>query len=82
MIINAKVVVFIKILRFFFQIHSEDDYDDECFITPEEVKEFKSKSIMVNEKRMKLRETLQKRFAQFCVNGPAPQLIFQTKYAE
>lgn len=55
--------------------HSEDD--EECYITAEEVREFKSKSRQVYEKRRELRETLQKRFAQFCHNG----LLVQSKYA-
>ncbi|KAJ8967503.1 hypothetical protein NQ314_002818 [Rhamnusium bicolor] len=59
--------------------HSDDD--DECYITPEEVREFKSNNRQVFEKRQELRETLQKRFAQFCVNGPVPRLLVQTKYA-
>nr|CAI5828469.1 unnamed protein product [Callosobruchus analis] len=59
--------------------HYEDD--ETCFITPEEVREFESNSRQVNEKRLELREMLQKRFAQFCVNGPVPRFLFQTKYA-
>ncbi|KAH1003209.1 gametogenetin-binding protein 2-like isoform X2 [Dendroctonus ponderosae] len=60
---------------------SEDDED--CYITAEEVREFKSKSRQIYEKRRELRETLQKRFAQFCHNGPliVPRLLVQTKYA-
>lgn len=69
-------------MKISFQIHSDDDCDDECYITPEEVREFKSKSRLVYEKRMELREILQKRFAQFCVNGPAPRLLFQSDYAD
>lgn len=63
------------------EVHSEDD--EECYITAEEVREFKSKSRQVFEKRQELRETLQKRFAQFCHNGPltVPRLLVQTKYA-
>ncbi|VEN36955.1 unnamed protein product [Callosobruchus maculatus] len=63
------------------ECHSEDEDDDTCFITPEEVREFESNSRQVNEKRLELREMLQKRFAQFCVNGPVPRFLFQTKYA-
>ncbi|XP_066157364.1 gametogenetin-binding protein 2-like isoform X1 [Euwallacea fornicatus] len=63
------------------EVHSEDD--EQCYITPEEVREFKSKSRQVYEKRRELRETLQKRFAQFCHNGSftVPRLLVQTKYA-
>ncbi|KAL1490924.1 hypothetical protein ABEB36_011596 [Hypothenemus hampei] len=50
------------------EVHSEDD--EECYITAEEVREFKSRSRQVYEKRRELRDTLQKRFAQFCHNGP------------
>ncbi|XP_049823669.1 gametogenetin-binding protein 2-like isoform X2 [Aethina tumida] len=62
--------------------HSEDD-DNDCYITAEEVREFKNNSRQVYEQRRELRETLQKRFAQFCVNGPlqVPRLLVQTKYA-
>ncbi|XP_050310131.1 gametogenetin-binding protein 2-like isoform X2 [Anthonomus grandis grandis] len=59
------------------EVHSEED--EECYITAEEVREFKSRSRQVYEKRLELRETLQKRFAQFCHNGPS--LLAQTKYA-
>ncbi|XP_030749471.1 gametogenetin-binding protein 2-like [Sitophilus oryzae] len=64
------------------EVHSEDD-NEECYITAEEVREFKSRNRQVYEKRQELRETLQKRFAQFCVNGPltVPRLLVQTKYA-
>ncbi|KAG5884357.1 hypothetical protein JTB14_030796 [Gonioctena quinquepunctata] len=62
------------------EIHSEDD-DEECYITAEEVREFKSNSRQVLEKRQELRETLQKRFAQFCVDGPVPRILLQTNYA-
>ncbi|XP_060528103.1 gametogenetin-binding protein 2-like isoform X2 [Cylas formicarius] len=63
------------------EVHSEDD--EEYFITAEEVREFKSRSRQVYEKRQELRDTLQKRFAQFCVNGPlqVPDIFVQTKYA-
>ncbi|XP_076251366.1 gametogenetin-binding protein 2-like [Rhynchophorus ferrugineus] len=63
------------------EVHSEDD--EECYITAEEVREFKSRSRQVYEKRQELREILQKRFAQFCVTGPltVPRLLVQTKYA-
>uniref|UniRef100_A0A6P7GCG2 Gametogenetin-binding protein 2-like n=1 Tax=Diabrotica virgifera virgifera TaxID=50390 RepID=A0A6P7GCG2_DIAVI len=60
--------------------HSDDD-DDECYITPEEVREFKNNNSRVYEKRLELRETLQKRFAQFCASGPVPRILLQTKYA-
>ncbi|XP_018568036.1 gametogenetin-binding protein 2-like isoform X3 [Anoplophora glabripennis] len=60
--------------------HSEDD-DEDCFITAEEVREFKSNNRQVYEQRLELRETLQKRFAQFCADGPVPRLLVQTKYA-
>ncbi|KAJ8912903.1 hypothetical protein NQ315_017233 [Exocentrus adspersus] len=60
--------------------HSDDD-DEDCYITPEEVREFKSNSRQVYEKRLELRETLQKRFAQFCADGPVPRLLIQSKYA-
>ncbi|XP_074031252.1 gametogenetin-binding protein 2-like isoform X2 [Leptinotarsa decemlineata] len=60
--------------------HSDDD-DEECYITPEEVREFKNNSRQVYEKRQELRETLQKRFAQFCVDGPVPRILLQTNYA-
>ncbi|KAJ8967311.1 hypothetical protein NQ317_013780 [Molorchus minor] len=62
-------------------LESHSDDDDECYITAEEVREFKSKSRQVFEKRQELREILQNRFAQFCVNGPVPRLLIQTKYA-
>ncbi|CAH1104268.1 unnamed protein product [Psylliodes chrysocephalus] len=61
------------------EVYSEDD--DECYITPEEVREFKSNNRQVYEKRQELRETLQKRFAQFCMDGPVPHILLQTKYA-
>ncbi|CAG9860789.1 unnamed protein product [Phyllotreta striolata] len=61
------------------EVYSEDD--DECYITAEEVREFKSNNRQVYEKRKELRETLQKRFAQFCINGPVPHIFLQTKYA-
>ncbi|CAH0554591.1 unnamed protein product [Brassicogethes aeneus] len=62
--------------------HSDED-DSDCYITPEEVREFKSNSRQVYEQRQELRETLQKRFAQFCVNGPlqVPRLPIQAKFA-
>ncbi|CAH1957682.1 unnamed protein product [Acanthoscelides obtectus] len=63
------------------ECHSEDEDDETCVITPEEVREFESNSRQVNEKRLQLREMLQKRFAQFCANGPVPRFLFQTKYA-
>ncbi|CAG9763905.1 unnamed protein product [Ceutorhynchus assimilis] len=50
------------------EVNREEDV--ECFITAEEVREFKSRSRQVYEKRRELRETLQKRFAQFCHQGP------------
>ncbi|CAH1154074.1 unnamed protein product [Phaedon cochleariae] len=62
------------------EVHSDDD-DEECYITPEEVREFESNNRQVFEKRQELRETLQKRFAQFCVEGPVPRILLQTKYA-
>ncbi|XP_072382991.1 gametogenetin-binding protein 2-like [Diabrotica undecimpunctata] len=60
--------------------HSDDD-DEECYITPEEVREFNNNNSRVYEKRLELRETLQKRFAQFCASGPVPRILLQTKYA-
>ncbi|KAL3268221.1 hypothetical protein HHI36_007345 [Cryptolaemus montrouzieri] len=64
-------------------LDDNSDDDDSCFITPEEVIEFKNNNRQVYEKRKELRETLQSRFAQFCVNGPltVPRLLVQTKYA-
>lgn len=61
---------------------NSDDDDDNCFITPEEVTEFKNNNRQVLEKRKELRETLRNRFAQFCVNGPlqVPRLTLQSKY--
>jgi len=59
------------------------DNDSDCYITAEEVQEFQSNNRQVYEKRQQLRETLQKRFAQLCVNGPlqVPRMLVQTKYA-
>ncbi|KAK9876922.1 hypothetical protein WA026_015957 [Henosepilachna vigintioctopunctata] len=64
-------------------LDDNSDEDDSCFITQEEVNEFKNNNRQVYEKRLELRETLQSRFAQFCVNGPltVPRLLIQTKYA-
>lgn len=55
-----------------FQDHFYCDDDSNCYITAEEVREFKSKNGQVVEKRQQLRETLLKRFALFCVNGSMP----------
>lgn len=59
------------------------DNDSDCYITAEEVKEFQTNNRQVYEKRQQLRETLQKRFAQLCVNGPlqVPRMLVQSKYA-
>ncbi|KAF5273798.1 hypothetical protein FQA39_LY00913 [Lamprigera yunnana] len=58
------------------------DNDSDCYITAEEVREFQNNNRQVYEKRQELRETLQKRFAQLCVNGPlqVPRPLVQTKY--
>lgn len=60
-----------------------DEDDSDCYITAEEVREFKSNNREVYEKRQELREILKSRFAQFCMNGPlqVPRLLIQTKYA-
>ncbi|KAK4875598.1 hypothetical protein RN001_012020 [Aquatica leii] len=59
------------------------DNEGDCYITAEEVQEFQSNNRHVYEQRQELRETLQKRFAQLCVNGPlqVPRMLVQTKYA-
>lgn len=55
--------------------------DADCFITPEEVDEFKSNNRKVSEEREQLRETLRKRFAQLCANGllHVPGFLVQSK---
>lgn len=62
--------------------HFYSDDDSDCYITPEEVQEFKVNNSQVYEMRQQLRETLQKRFAQLCVNGPlqVPRLLVPTKF--
>ncbi|XP_022901319.1 gametogenetin-binding protein 2-like [Onthophagus taurus] len=62
--------------------HFYSDDDSDCYITPEEVQEFKVNNSRVYEMRQQLRETLQKRFAQLCVNGPlqVPRLLTPTKF--
>lgn len=44
--------------------------DEECYIPAEEVQEFKAKQRNVTEQRQQLRQKLQKRFAQMCINRP------------
>ncbi|KAI4460999.1 gametogenetin-binding protein 2 [Holotrichia oblita] len=63
--------------------HFYSDDDSECYITPEEVQEFKTNNRKVCEMRQQLRETLQKKFAQLCVNGPlqVPRILVPTKFA-
>lgn len=64
-----------------FQDHFYCDDDNDCYITAEEVREFKNNNRQVFEKRQQLRETLLKRFAQFCVNGPSqtPRIQVQSR---
>ncbi|KAJ3642523.1 hypothetical protein Zmor_025292 [Zophobas morio] len=62
---------------------SEDEDDNNCKLTPEEVWEFENSHKHLVEKRQELREALKKRFIDFCVYGPlpVPRLLVQTKYA-
>lgn len=66
-----------------FQDHFYCDDSSDYYITPEEVNEFKTNNRELFETRQQLRETLQKRFAQLCVNGPlqVPRLLVQSRYA-
>ncbi|XP_018327336.1 gametogenetin-binding protein 2-like isoform X2 [Agrilus planipennis] len=61
--------------------HFYSDDDSDCYITAEEVLEFKTNNRQVCEKRRELRETLQKRFAHLCVYGPTevPRVLTQSK---
>lgn len=65
------------------QDHFYCDDDSDCYITAEEVQEFQSNNTHVYEERQQLRETLQIRFAQLCVDGPlqVPQMLAPSRFA-